>query len=606
MLGNDYASQRKAAPFALRLPASVHASRYVYRLMAHRAPAGQPLSNRTLMMAFPAMNQVTEPHESRGWQITALLCLGAMLSSCGGSGGNSPGSEPATPTQTTGPDVPKVECAELARLNLNYEGNTTVSAATAVTSGTLVTQDNQSITGLPAFCRVQGISRPSADSLIRFEVWLPMATWNGRFLSSGEGGFAGQINYRNDGLDGGLDSMLRRGYATASTDTGHVGTDTSWALNHPEKVVDYAYRAKHLVTVAAKGLITAYYGRPATKSYLNSCSNGGRQALMEVQRYPEDYDGVVAGVPWNFQSHSAAGWIWTAQALSEPGAAIPAGKLPFIQNAVVNSCDALDGLADGLIEDPRRCTFDPATMLCQGPESDACLTAPQLAALRAIYQGPVNPRTGEQIYPGYSPGSEAYWEGIVANLPTSLPFRLARGYFADFVFADPDWDYRTFDFDSDMAFADATAGAIGNAMATDLSLAKNRGVKIIMYQGWNDEVTQPGHAPNYYEQIVAAMGGLVATQHFSRLFMVPGMTHCAFGPGASSFGGAGQQIPPVRDTRPRSAKSAGELGRECSGAGNVDRHEVHERCAGHSHRQPDTLAVSLSQSRPLQAVGRSR
>ncbi|MEO8166576.1 MAG: tannase/feruloyl esterase family alpha/beta hydrolase, partial [Betaproteobacteria bacterium] len=320
-----------------------------------------------------------------------------------------------------------------------------------------------------------------------------------------------------------------------------------WAVNHPEKIVDYAFRAKHLVTVAAKGLIAAYYGRPPSKSYLNSCSNGGRQALMEVQRYPDDYDGVVAGVPWNFQSHSAAGWIWTAQALSQPGAAIPASKLPAIQNAVVTSCDALDGLADGLIEDPRQCTFDPGSLLCQGAESDACLTAPQLSALRAIYQGPVNPRTGEQIYPGYSPGSEAYWEGIVANKPASLPFKLGRGYFADLVYANPVWDFQSFNFDSDMAFTDATVGSIGNAMATDMSAAKNRGVKIILYQGWNDEVTQPGHTPNYYEQVVGAMGGLAETQKFSRLFMVPGMTHCAFGPGATSFGGLLQQIPPVRD-----------------------------------------------------------
>lgn len=481
-------------------------------------------------------------HRFHGLPLAGLLAASAALAGCGGGGesGESAGNAPITPG-------PGRVCSDLASLSLAFEGNTTIIAATLITSGSLVTPEKQVIPDLPGFCRVQGVSKPTADSIIRFEVWLPVDTWNGRFMSSGEGGFGGRINYSNDGLDGGLDEIVRRGYATASTDTGHVGTDTTWAIGHPEKIIDYAYRAKHLVTVAAKELIAAYYGQPATRSYLNSCSNGGRQALMEVQRYPDDYDGVVAGVPWNFQSHSAAGWIWTAQALSQPGAAIPAAKLPAIQNAVVTSCDALDGLADGLIEDPRKCNFDSSTLLCQAADSNSCLTEPQLAALLKLYQGPSNPRTGEQLYPGYSPGSEAFWEGIVANSPGSLPFRLARSYFADLVYGDPDWDYLTFNFDSDMAFADSTVGIAGNAMETDLSAAMDRGVKIIMYQGWNDEVTQPGHAPNYYEQVVAAMGGLVTTQQFSRLFMVPGMTHCAFGPGASSFGGAGQQTPPARD-----------------------------------------------------------
>jgi feruloyl esterase len=456
-----------------------------------------------------------------------------MLAGCS-SGGSSPG-----------PLSPKVACADLGKLQ--FEGNTTVTSATAVTEGTLVTPANQTIGNLPSFCRVQGVSKPTADSNIGFEVWLPADTWNGRFMSSGEGGYVGALNYTRNGLDGGLDEILRRGYATASTDTGHLASDANWAIGHPEKVVDYAYRAKHLVTVAAKGLIAAYYGQPATRSYLNSCSNGGRQALMEVQRYPEDYDGVVAGAPWNFQSHSAAGMIWTAQALDAPGAAIPAAKLQLIQDAVVSSCDIKDGLADGLIEDPRNCNFEPSTLLCQGAESDACLTAPQVAALAKLYQGPRNPRTGEQIYAGWAPGSEASWTGIVANSPTSSPFSLGRTYFADLVYGDTAWDYRSFNFDSDMAFADAKIGSIANAMATDMTAAKNRGVKIIMYQGWNDQVLQPGHTPNYYEQVAQAMGGLVATQEFSRLFMVPGMTHCYFGPGATSFGGVGQQIPPERD-----------------------------------------------------------
>lgn len=462
----------------------------------------------------------------------------AVLSACGG------GSNSSTPA----PLVAKVACSELALRGLDLEGNTSIVSATSVTAGTLEVAGGRTLTNLPSFCRVQGVSRPTADSNIGFEVWLPTESWNGRFMSSGEGGYAGALNFTRNGLDGGLDEIVRRGYVTASTDTGHLASDANWAIGHPEKVVDYAYRAKHLVTVAAKGLIAAYYGQPPTKSYLNSCSNGGRQAMMEVQRYPQDYDGVVVGAPWNFQSHSAAGMIWTAQALSEPGAAIPAAKLPAIQAAVVAACDAKDGLVDGLIEDPRKCNYDPAALQCQaGTDTNSCLTPPQVTALRKLYQGPKNPRTGEQIYPGWAQGSEAAWSGIVENKPTSSPFNLGLAYFSRLVFGDPNWDFRMFNFDSDMAIADSKIGTLANAMSADLSAARSRGVKIIFYQGWNDQVLQPGHTPNYYEQVVNAMGGLESTQQFARLFMVPGMTHCYFGPGATSFGGVGQQTPPVRD-----------------------------------------------------------
>lgn len=456
-------------------------------------------------------------------------CVVALLTACGGDD-----------TQVSHL-TPKTACADLK--GLQFEGNTTVTSATPVSS-TLALSAAQTLSNLPSFCRVRGVSQPTVDSNIGFEVWLPSETWNGRFMSSGEGGFAGTLNYTRNGLDGGLDEIVRRGYASASTDTGHLSSDTYWAVGHPERVVDYAYRAKHLVTVAAKGLIAAYYGGPPMKSYLNSCSNGGRQALMEVQRYPGDYDGVVAGAPWNFQSHSAAGMIWTAQSLAEPGASIAPAKLPAIQAAVIASCDSVDGLVDGLIEDPRRCTFDPAVLRCTGAETDSCLTAPQLTALQKLYQGPKNQRTGEQIYQGWAPGSEASWLGIVTN---QSPLSLGLSYFSNLVYEDQNWDYKKFDFDSGMAFADKKIGSLANAMATDMSAAKNRGVKVIMYQGWNDQVLQPGFTPDFYEKVSVAMGGLAATQEFSRLFMVPGMTHCYFGPGATSFGGVGQQIPPVRD-----------------------------------------------------------
>ena len=448
----------------------------------------------------------------------------------------------ASTSRADEPEDRRRTCAQLTQLQ--FEGNTTVTEATEVTSGTLITPQGQVITNLPPFCRVQGLSQPTDESNIYFEVWLPLHSWNRKFLSSGEGGYAGVPNYTRLGLDGGLDELLRRGYATASTDTGHVSTDTWWAIGHRERVFDYLYRSKHLVTVAAKGLIRAFYGRPPTHSYFNSCSNGGRQALLEAQRYPHDYDGFVVGAPWNFQSHSNAGFVWNAQAISAPGAAIPVAKLPAMNSAVLNACDANDGLVDGVIANPLACNFDPVVLLCPGPETNECLTQPQLDAVRQIYAGPSNPRTGEQIFPGFALGGEAGWTGIVTNFTAS---GLGQGYFANLVFEDQNWDYSTFDFDGDMAYSDESVGVYGNAIATDLSAARRRGVKIIQYHGWNDQTLQPAYSPEYYNSVVAAMGGLRRTQRFYRLFMVPGMTHCYFGPGATSFGGVGQQIPPERD-----------------------------------------------------------
>ena len=442
----------------------------------------------------------------------------------------------------TGPTDPEQACAEL--VSLTFEGNTTVVASTTVSTGSLVIPTDESLTRLPVFCRVVGVSRPTNDSMINFEVWLPSDSWNGKFVSSGEGGFAGRLNYTRRGLDGGLDEWLRRGYATASTDTGHLSTDDNWAIGHPERVIDYAYRSKHLVTVAAKGLIEAYYGRPATYAYFNSCSNGGRQGLQEIQRYPDDYDGVVVGAPWNYQSRSNAGFVWDAQTLRVPGAAIPASKLPAIHAAAVAACDANDGLVDGVIEQPDTCRFKPDMLQCASGDRDDCLTEAQVTSLGKLYSGPKNPRTGASIFPGWAIGSEPGWERwIVADGVTNL----GQAYFSNLVFEDPNWDYRTFDFDSHLALAESKVGSLADAIDADLSAAKRLGVKIIQYHGWNDQTLQPGYSPSYYERVTAAMGGLSETQDFYRLFMVPGMAHCYRGPGANSFGGVGQQIPPQRD-----------------------------------------------------------
>src|SRR5262245_50107955 len=255
---------------------------------------------------------------------------------------------------------------------------------------------------LPAFCRVLAVSRPSADSDIEIEVWLPAAGWNGRFRGRGNGGFAGQIDYR------GLATSVGKGYASAATDTGHSasGTDARWALGHPEKVTDFGYRAIHEMTLAGKAAVKAFYGKEPSHAYFSACSNGGRQALMEAQRFPGDYDGILAGAPANFWTHLLASALWNAQATTLDDASyIPSSKLKAIARAVNEACDAKDGVSDGVLDDPRQCRFDPATMLCKDADAATCLTPAQVTALQKLYAGPKDAQ-GNRIFPGFLPGAE--------------------------------------------------------------------------------------------------------------------------------------------------------------------------------------------------------
>jgi feruloyl esterase len=431
-------------------------------------------------------------------------------------------------------------CASLTGTTL--KGGATVTKASVVGAGVLRISDRLTVANLPAFCRVEAISKPTSDSNIHFEVWLPASSaWNQKFLSAGEGGFAGQVYYGGSGADGALDSNLRLGYATASTDTGHDASDRNFAIGHPERGIDYQVRAKHVTTVAAKAIIARFYGRPPVRSYFNSCSNGGREGLLEAQVYPDDFDGLILGAPWNRQGRSTIAHLWMRQMLDAPGAAIPADKLPMVHAAVLKACDANDGLADGVINDPLSCRFDPKTLLCKAGDGPDCLTAPQVASLTKIYQGPRDPRTGASIFPGFAMGREAATFGrpdSVAGLP--------EGFITNFVHQDATWDWRTFDLEKDSA-AILAAGRIGDADSTDFAGAKRRGVKIIQYHGWNDPGIPPGNSVRYYDDVAKANGGLAKTQDFYRLFMVPGMAHCTGDIGASNFGGTGQQPPPVRD-----------------------------------------------------------
>jgi feruloyl esterase len=436
-------------------------------------------------------------------------------------------------------------CESLVTLALT---NTTITSATSVAAGAFKPPAGPGQPAptepLPAFCRVAGIARPTSDSEIRFELWLPASGWNGKYEQVGNGGFAGTIPLSA------MASPLLRGYATAGTDDGHVGgTDGSWALGHPEKIVDFGYRAVHETSVQAKAIARAFYGKELTRSYFVGCSDGGREALMEAQRFPDDFIGIVAGAPANNWTHLLVGAIWTEQALlNDPASYVPPSKLPVLQSAVVAACDDLDGVKDGLIADPRRCHFDPAVVQCKGADGPDCLTEPQVAAVRKIYGGPKNPRTGAQIFPGYSPGTEAVpanWRvwisGNGPGQPTLQAF-FGNTFYADMVFDNPKWNFHTFNFDSDVKTADDKTAGILNSTDPDLAKFKARGGKLIQYHGWGDAAIPPQNSIDYFESVQSVMGktnrerDLGATQDFYRLFMVPGMSHCAGGIGATAFG----------------------------------------------------------------------
>ena len=424
-------------------------------------------------------------------------------------------------------------CENLLKLALP---NTTIKTAESVPAGSFTPPGERPIPNLPAFCRVAGAIKPSDDSDIGFEVWMPAAGWNGRFQGTGNGGFAGSIGY---GL---MAAAIAHGYAAASTDTGHTGgaTDAKWALNHPQKILDFGYRGIHETTDKAKAIVHAYYGGAAQRSYFSSCSDGGREALMEAQRFPADYDGIVAGAPANFWTHLLITAMWDTSAM-DGAAYIPARKLPAIEAATLAACDALDGVKDGVIDDPTRCHFNPSTLLCKDSESDACLTQPQVTALEKIYSGPKNSR-GEQVFPGFSPGGEVGfngWGGWIsgAGPGKSLQYMFGMGFFQDMLFNDPAWDFHKFNVDHDTKSADDSLARALNATDPDLKRFKDRGGKLIIYHGWSDPAIPPVNTIHYYQSVVSKMGAKNAAA-FVRLFMVPGMQHCGGGPGPSEFGQA--------------------------------------------------------------------
>jgi feruloyl esterase len=417
-------------------------------------------------------------------------------------------------------------CESLRSLTLQ---NVTVTQATVVGAGQFSPQGPggavpPAAAKLPAFCRVAATLAPTRDSDIKIEVWMPSQGWNGKFLGVGNGGWAGNISYPA------MAESLGRGYAVASTDTGHSGNggDASFALGHPEKLIDFGYRAVHEMTAAAKAFVEAFYDAAPRFSYWNGCSTGGKQGLTEAQRFPADYDGIVAGAPANNWTRLMTGLLWAGRAtLSDPASRIPAEKFAVLNRAALNACDARDGVTDGVIENPRSCRFDPQVLMCKAGDTADCLTRAQVEAAKKIYGPATNPRTGEALFPGLPPGSELGW-GAAASGPA--PFAIPDSHFKYVVFEDPKWDFRTLDFDRDIARAERVDNGVLTATNPDLNAFIERGGKLLMYHGWNDQLITAQNSVNYYESVRSTVGA-ARTDNSVRLFMAPGMAHCSGGAG---------------------------------------------------------------------------
>lgn len=434
--------------------------------------------------------------------------------------------------------VAPTPCEQITTLEVE---NTYIASAERVTRGTFKpTGATDSVTKLPPFCRVVGEIRPTPDSHIAFEVWLPLENWNGKFAGVGNGGWAGIISYPA------LADQLRRGYATVSTNTGHADEPNldmaKFAFDHPERLVDFAWRSVHEMTMKGKVITQAFYGRSPRYAYWIGCSTGGKQGLMEAQRFPADYDGIVAVAPANNWTRLMAGSFATTMAVTRDSSSYltPAIRR-VLYRAALTLCDARDGIVDSLIENPARCAFDPATVQCppNAVADSTCLTPAQVLAARHVYSGLKDPN-GRVVFPGLEPGSEPFWGPITS--PTR-PFAIPISYYKWVVFGDANWDWKSFDltmprdYTTELA-VEAKYDPILSAVNPNLRAFRARGGKLIQLHGWDDQLISPQNSIDYYESVLALEAGsrdraetLRDVQAYYRLFMVPGMLHCGGGPG---------------------------------------------------------------------------
>ena len=413
-------------------------------------------------------------------------------------------------------------CAALTKADFSA----TMDAPTHLITSQMVPADGD----MPAHCRIQGYVTPS----VGIEVRLPVEGWNGKFIKRGCGGYCGAI-YADS-----CNNHVKDGYACVASDMGHrsTGADAKWAYNNPYTEIDFGYRATHVSTVAGKAITEEFYGTAPQKSYYMGCSTGGRQGLVEAQRFPWDFDGIVAGAPVINETGAGLQLMWTANAnLDDDNEQIlSASKVPMIHQAALDKCDADDGLEDGLIDDPRNCDFDPGELECGLFDRDDCLTEDQVQTVREIYSGPHN-SAGEPTYTGGAlPGSELFWIGMYLSADGSPPRYLGMigdmfrymGFVPD---PGPGWQPKDFDFDRDHKRLGMMEG-IYSGSNPDLRKFRDAGGKVLVYHGWSDYSVVPLNTVDYYETAVKTMDGLDATQDFFRLFMIPGMSHCSGGPAA--------------------------------------------------------------------------
>jgi feruloyl esterase len=456
------------------------------------------------------------------WRAAALASVLATMF----GGGLAVTAVRATDADTADAAIGARSCEGLASLRLPQ---TAITAASLVAHGAFQPPGGRggaAYASLPTFCRVAVTLTPSSDSDIKVEVWLPAAGWNGKYQAVGNGGWAGTIGYAA------MARALAKGYATSGTDTGHVGNSGEFALGHPEKFIDYAYRSEHAMVVAAKKVVQALYDREASQSYFNGCSTGGRQALVEAQRYPDDFDGIIAGAAANPKTHLDAWRLAMSQAMFKDAASlIPPAKYPAIHQAVLSACDALDGARDGLIEDPVQCRFDPKVLLCTGPDGPTCLTAPQVESAR-VAMSPAKNRTGAEIFPGFEAGNELGWELLLGG---PEPYSTAVDTFRYVIFQNPTWDWRTFSLERDVAEADRAAKGTLSPVDPNLSAFAAHGGRLLMYHGWADQDIAPRASVNFYLSTRQATRPPATNADWVRLFMVPGMQHCSGGEGPDTF-----------------------------------------------------------------------
>jgi feruloyl esterase len=379
-------------------------------------------------------------------------------------------------------------------------------------------------TVLPAFCRIGATLKPTTDSEIRIEVWMPLTGWNNKMLAVGNGAWAGSISYSA------MIAPVVAGYAATSTDTGHTGGQAATFIDNPEKVADFNYRAVHEMSVSGKAITAAFYSNAPRLSYFQGCSTGGRQALTAAQRYPLDFDGIIAGANATNSSLMHATQIWSAQQANRDAASripnMPVNKYALLHEAVLKACDARDGVTDKVIDNPRECKFDPAVLLCKAADEPTCLTAAQVETAKRVYAGP-------GVFHGYEYGSEGGWNGTL-RMPVGIAYDMYR-YLA---LKNPSWDYKTFDVKKDIAQFEKTIGPQMNMNDVDLRPFFDHGGKLIMYHGWADPGIPPENSLQYYSKVVKKVGSSKAANSI-KLYMLPGVGHCSGGDGPSTWDSLG-------------------------------------------------------------------